>query len=97
MGRPSKYPPEFRREAVELVLTAGRPIADAGSLGISDTTLGNWVRAQRDAAERVGDPDALTESERTELRRLRKENADLRMDREILRKAAAYFARETMR
>jgi transposase len=98
MGRPSKYPPEFRREAVELVLTAGRPIADvARSLGISDTTLGNWVRAQRDAAERAGDPDALTESERTELRRLRKENADLRMDREILRKAAAYFARETMR
>lgn len=65
-------------------------------LGISDTTLGNWVRAQRDAAERAGDPEALTGGKRAELRRLRKENADLRMDREILRTAAAYFARETM-
>jgi transposase len=85
------------REAVELVLTAGSSIADvARSLGISDTTLGNWVRAQRDAAERAGDPEALTGGKRAELRRLRKENADLRTDREILRTAAANFARETM-
>ena len=48
-------------------------------------------------AERAADPDALSESERDELRRLRKENVELRTDTEILRRAAAYFARETMR
>ena len=69
----------------------------ARSLGISEGTLWNWVRATRDAAERAADPDALSESERDELRRLRKENVELRTDKEILRRAAAYFARETMR
>lgn len=98
MGRPAKFPPEFRREAVELVNSSGRPIAEvARSLDISDSTLSNWVRADRDAKARAGDPDALTETERDELRRLRRENTELRIDREILRKAAAYFARETMR
>lgn len=98
MGRPAKFPPEFRKEAVELVASSGRPIAEvARSLGISDSTLSNWVRAERDAKARADDPDGLTESERDELRRLRRENTELRIDREILRKAAAYFARETMR
>jgi transposase len=98
MGRPSKYPAEFRREAVQLVQTSGRPVAEiARSLDVSDATLHNWIKADREAAERAADPTALTEAERVELRRLRKENADLRMDREILRKAAAYFARETTR
>jgi transposase len=98
MGRPSKYPEEFRREAVELVRSSGRSMADvARSLGISDATLSNWVIADREARARAADPRALDENEREELKRLRKENADLRMDREILRKAAAYFARETMR
>ncbi len=98
MGRPAKYPPEFQREAVELVLSSDRSISEvAKSLGISDGTLGNWVRAAREAKARAEDPHGLTESERDELRRLRKENVELRTDREILRKAAAYFARETMR
>lgn len=98
LGRPSKWPEEFRREAVELVLTSGRSVADvAASLGVSPKTLANWVRAAREAGERALDPDALSESERTELRRLRREVSDLRTEREILRKAAAYFARETMR
>lgn len=57
----------------------------------------NWVRAARDADGRAADPEALSESERDELRRLRKENVELRSDKEILRRAAAYFARETMR
>ncbi|MFV2074200.1 MAG: transposase [Thermoanaerobaculales bacterium] len=49
MGRPSKYPPEFRAEAVELVKSSGRPIAEvARSLGLSDTTLGTWVRVDRE-------------------------------------------------
>lgn len=69
----------------------------ARSLSIAEGTLWNWVKAARDAEARDADPDALSESERDELRRLRKENAELRTDREILRRAAAYFARETMR
>ena len=98
MGRPAKYPPEFQREAVELVLSSGRPIAEvARSLGVSDATLGTWVKATRDARARAVDPHGLSESERAELVRLRREVVELRTDREILRKAAAYFARETMR
>ena len=98
MGRPAKYPPEFRREAVELVRSSGRPVVEvARSLGVTDSTLHNWLKADRDARARAADPDGLSESERQELQRLRKENVDLRIDREILRKAAAYFARETMR
>jgi transposase len=98
MGRPSKYTPEFRREALELVRSSGRPLIEvARSLGMNDGTLGNWVRLDREARERAADPAALSESERDELQRLRKEVGDLRVDREILRKAAAYFARETIR
>lgn len=98
MGRPSKYPDQFRRDALQLVESSGRPIADvARSLGISEGTLWNWVKASREASERAGDPNALSESERDELKRLRKENIELRTDTEILRRAAAYFARETIR
>lgn len=98
MGRPSKYTAEFRREALELVRSSGRPVAEvARSLGVNEGTLGNWVAAERVARERAADPLGLSESERVELGRLRREVAELRMEREILRKAAAYFARETMR
>jgi transposase len=98
MARPAKYPDQFRRDALKLVESSGRPIAEvARSLGVAEGTLWNWVRAARDATERAADPDALTESERDELRRLRRENVALRTDTEILRRAAAYFARETMR
>ena len=98
MGRPSKYPAEFRREAIELVRSSGRARAEvARSLGISENTLANWMRADQERRERDADPNALSESERDELRRLRKENAQQRMDMEILRKAAAYFAKETTR
>lgn len=98
MGRPAKYPTEFRREAIELVRNAGRPVAEvARSLDIAEGTLWNWVKSDREARERDAAPDALSESERVELKRLRKESAQLRIDNEILRKAAAYFARETNR
>ncbi len=84
MARPSKYTPEFRREALELIGSSGRTIAEvARSLGINDGTLGNWVKADREARERSADPAALTESERDELRRLRKEVAELQLEREI--------------
>ena len=98
MARPAKYPLEFRREAVALVRSSGRPVAEvARSLGIAEGTLWNWVRADREATERAQDPEALTESERAELKRLKKLNAQLEIDNEILRKVAAYFARETHR
>ena len=93
MGRPSRDPEEFRREAVELYRSSDRPRVEvARSLGISDGTLAAWVKQARRDAESGLDPD-----ERAELERLRRENRELRMDREILRKAAAYFARETNR
>jgi transposase len=98
LGRPSRYPPEFRRGAVELVKTSGRTRADvARSLGVSDTGLAKWVKADRERVAREANPDSLSESELVELKRLRKENMELRTDREILRKAAAFFARETIR
>ncbi|MET0780703.1 MAG: transposase [Microbacterium sp.] len=76
MGRPSKYPSEFRREAVELVRSSGRSRAEvARSLGVSDNTLRNWVIIDRERRERDRDPEALTESERVELRRLRRERS----------------------
>jgi transposase len=98
LARPSKYPPEFRREAIELVKTSDRPRVEvARSLGISDSTLANWMADEREAQARAADPNGLSETERDELRRLRKEVIDLRTDREVLRKAAAYLARETTR
>jgi len=89
MGRPSKYSPEFREQAVELVRATGKPVAHvARDLQINDTTLGNWVKAHD--AER-GVPDAngqlpLTAAERAELSKLRRENAKLKLEREILKK-----------
>ena len=98
MGRPAKYPAEFRREAIALVKSSGRPVAEvARSLEIAEGTLWNWVKADREASERAADVDALSESERDELKRLRRKTAQQEIDLEILRKAAAYFARETMR
>jgi transposase len=69
----------------------------ARSLEIAEGTLWNWVKADREAAEHSSAPGAVSESERDELRRLRKKVAQQEIDMEILRKAAAYFARETMR
>ena len=87
------YLPEFRREAVELVL-AGRSVRDvAESLGCSDQSLHNWVRQEQlDRHER---DDGLTSAEREELRRLRRENVRLKQEREILKRAAVFFAAET--
>lgn len=86
------YPPEFRAEAVRLVKTSGEPIGQiAKDLGVSDQTLRNWVAQDDvDAGKRPG----LTSEERAELRELRRQNRKLREEREILRKAAAFFAGE---
>ena len=87
------YTPEYKDEAVKLVINTGRPVATvARELGIVEQTLGNWVKAYRDRRE--ASDGALSETERAELVRLRKENADLKMDRAFLRKASLFFAQE---
>jgi transposase len=87
------YPPEFKAEAVCLVASSDRSLSRlAKDLGVADQTLRNWVRhAEIDDGGR----DALAPSEREELRQLRREVRTLRQEREILNKAAAFFARES--
>ena len=98
MGRPSRYPEEFRREAVQLALSSDESrAAVARRLGVNETSLRNWVAAHLAEEARQSDPLAVTPSEFEELRRLRREVAELRTERDILRKAAAYFAQETIR
>jgi transposase len=89
------YPPEFRAEAVRLVREGGRtPDQLARDLGCSGQTIRTWVRqADLDTGQRT---DGLTSAEREELRRLRRDVKVLQQEREILKKAAAFFARETL-
>jgi transposase len=87
------YPPEYRERIIELVRGGRSPESLAKEFEPSAQCMRNWVRqADRDAGRRH---DGLTTDERTELQRLRRENATLREEREILKKAAAWFARET--
>src|SRR3954471_16765016 len=87
------YPEEFRREAVRLLKTSGRSIPQLSrELGCSPQSLRNWSR-QIDVNE--GRAEGLTSDERDELRRLRRENRVLVEEREILRKAAAFFAKDS--
>ncbi len=87
------YPPEFKAEAVRLVRSSDKAVGVlAKDLGVAGQTLRNWVRqAEIDGGER----DGLTQGEREELRQLRREVRTLRQEREILKKAAAFFARES--
>jgi transposase len=88
------FPPEYKAEVVELIRSTGKTAGQvAKELDLTETAVRDWVkRADLDAGRRT---DGLTSSEREELRRLRHENRDLREEREILRKAAVFFARET--
>jgi transposase len=87
-------PEEFRREAIRLARLGDKPQRPlAKDLGISDVTLRNWIKQEK--AERGERPGGLSQDEREELQRLRDENAKLRMEREILAKAAAFFAKES--
>ncbi len=90
------YPPEFRAEAVRLVQASSRPIKEiAADLDVSEQTLRNWRR--QDQVDRHERDDGLTGDERDELRRLRRENRILAEEREILKKAAAFFATDGIR
>jgi transposase len=88
------YPPQFRREAVELLRSGVALKQVAADLGVSEQTLRNW-RRQEDVD--AGRAEGLTGAEREELRSLRRQVRRLEQEREILKKAAAFFARETDR
>ncbi|MFC9331646.1 transposase [Kitasatospora sp. NPDC057015] len=95
MGRPSKYSDEFRCDAVALYRAAGggRTFAAlAKEIGVNHETLRNWVRAAD--AETAAPAPTLNDGERAELARLRKAEREWQVEKEILRRAAAYFARE---
>jgi transposase len=94
MGRQRReFTPEYKDEAVKLVINTGRAVATvARELGIHEATLGRWVNSFR-ARQDVGD-GALSETERAELARLRRENSELKMDRAFLKKASLFFAQE---
>lgn len=88
-----KFSDEFKRDAVDLVLKTGRPIAEvADELGIYDSTLGNWVRRRQiDEGEREG----VSSDERARLRELEAENAKLRMERDLLKRTVAFWVKES--
>ena len=89
------YPPEFRAEAVRLARGSEKSLpALAADLGVSSAALHHWLR-QADADDGRGQPGDLTTDEREELRRLRRENHALRQESAIVKKAAAFFAKET--
>ena len=92
MGKYRKFSPEYRNEAVKMVIDTSRPIAEvARDLGINEGTLGNWVnkyRTDHPASEE------LTIDERARLKELERENRELRLERDFLKKAAAFFAKE---
>lgn len=89
------YPAEFKRDAIELARTSGRPITQiARELGVAPQSLRNWIK--QDEIDR-GEAEGLSTTEREELRELRRENRKLKMERDILKKAAAWFAKESER
>ena len=87
-----QFTAEFKRDAVDLVRTTGRPIAEiARELGIYDSTLGNWVRQDRiDHSQQ----DGLSSDEQARLRALERENAKLRMERDLLKRTVAFWVTE---
>ena len=90
-----KFDPDFRAGAVRIVKESGKPVAAvARDLGINEGTLANWVVRDRQANNPT--PDGLTVDERAELARLRKENAELAMERDVLKRSVALWVKEAM-
>jgi len=88
-----KFSDEFKRDAVEIVRSSDKSIAEvARELGIYDSSLGNWVK--QDQVDR-GEREGLSSDERQELSELRRENARLRMERELLKRAVAFWVTES--
>jgi transposase len=88
-----QFTAEFKRDAVELVRTSDRPIAEiARELGIYDSTLGNWVR--QDRIDR-GEAEGLSSDQQARLRQLEAENTRLRMERDLLKRTVAFWVKET--
>ncbi|MDQ3028654.1 MAG: transposase [Actinomycetota bacterium] len=88
-----KFSEEFKRDAAALVVDTGRPVAQvARELDVYESSLGRWVAQLR--ADR-GETDALTTDERARLRELEREVADLRMERDLLKRSVAFWVRET--
>jgi transposase len=92
-GRPHKFPREFRQDAVDMVLNEERSVSDvARTIGVNAGTLGRWVADERLArAGRAG----FTIAEREELARLRAENEELRMQRDLLKRSLAFWIKDT--
>ncbi len=90
-----KFDEEFKQGAVRIVRETGKPIAQvARELGVNEGTLGNWcAKARRSAGDGTGE---LSEPERAELARLRKENTELRMQRDVLKRSVALWVDEAM-
>lgn len=92
---PAPHPPEFRQRAVDLARAGDKRVAEvAKDLGISESCLRNWL-AQADADAR-GSTTRLTTAEKKELAELRRKNRQLELENEVLKRAAAYFARENI-
>ena len=87
-----KYDPEFREGAVRIVEETGKPIAQvARDLGVNEGTLGNWVQRAREEREGRGD---LSKDDYDELKRLRAEVAELRMERDVLKRSVVLWVKE---
>ena len=90
-----KFDPDFRAGAVRIVKESGKPIAQvARDLGINERTLANWVARDRQATAPAA--GVLSEDERAELARLRRENAELAMERDVLKRSVALWVKEAM-